>query len=134
VRSVLVGNKRLNVSRRSLSLLLPVREPRPRSAGKCPCLRVIRWTFRERAGLLPITFYEPDFSALQDVPARIVVGGGTTSEGQFAQRTAAALAERLGTALIQFPGDHNGFGSDAQDFAVVLRRSLQPGTGTGPEQ
>jgi pimeloyl-ACP methyl ester carboxylesterase len=75
-------------------------------------------------GLLPITFYEPDFSALQDAPARIVVGGGTTSEGQFAQRTAAALAERLGTALIQFPGGHNGFDSDAQDFAVVLRRSL----------
>jgi hypothetical protein len=55
-------------------------------------------------GLLPITFYQPDFSALQGAPARVAVGGGTTSKGQFAQRTAVALAERLGSPLIDFPG------------------------------
>ncbi len=75
-------------------------------------------------GLLPITYYEPDFSALQDASARVVVGGGATSKGQFAQRTAAALAERLGSPLIEFPGGHTGFASDAKDFAGVLRRTL----------
>jgi pimeloyl-ACP methyl ester carboxylesterase len=77
-----------------------------------------------RHGLLPIALYEPDFSALQGTPVRLVVAGGTTSKGQFAQRTAVALAERLGTPLIEFPGGHTGFDSDSNDFASVLRRVL----------
>jgi clorobiocin/coumermycin A biosynthesis protein CloN7/CouN7 len=75
-------------------------------------------------GLLPIALYQPDLSALQGGPARIVVAGGTTSKGEFPQRTAAALAQRLGTSLIDFPGGHAGFASDAGDFAAVLRRTL----------
>ena len=75
-------------------------------------------------GLLPIALYQPDFSALQVVPARVIVAGGTTSKGQFAQRTAVALAERLGTPLVDFPGGHGGFASDSKDFAAVLRSTL----------
>jgi pimeloyl-ACP methyl ester carboxylesterase len=75
-------------------------------------------------GLLPITLYQPDFAALQAAPTRVVVAGGTVSKGEFAQRTAAALAERLGTPLVDFPGGHGGFASDAKDFAAVLRRIL----------
>ncbi len=75
-------------------------------------------------GLLPIALYQPDFSALQDATSRVVVAGGTTSKGEFPQRTAAALAERLGTSLVDFPGGHAGFVSDAGDFAAVLRRTL----------
>ncbi|HMK97420.1 MAG TPA: alpha/beta fold hydrolase [Acidimicrobiales bacterium] len=72
--------------------------------------------------LLPIVLYQPDFSAL--APAQVIVAGGTTSKGQFPWRTAVALAERLGTALVEFPGGHGGFASDAKDFAAVLRRNL----------
>jgi hypothetical protein len=54
----------------------------------------------------------------------VCVAGGTTSRGEFAQRTAAALAERLGTPLIEFPGGHGGFATDPQEFAAVLRRTL----------
>ena len=75
-------------------------------------------------GLLPIALYQPDFSALQGAPARVVVAGGTASKGQFAQRTAVALAERLGTPLIDFPGGHVGFVSEPKDFAGVLRGTL----------
>jgi clorobiocin biosynthesis protein CloN7 len=75
-------------------------------------------------GLLPIALYEPDLSALQGGPARVVVAGGTTSKGEFPQRTAAALAGRLGTSLVDFPGGHTGFASDATDFAAVLRHTL----------
>ncbi|MGH9090649.1 MAG: hypothetical protein ACRDZR_04585 [Acidimicrobiales bacterium] len=56
--------------------------------------------------------------------AELVLGGGTTSKGEFPQRTAAALAERLGTPLIDFPGNHAGFASEVNDFATVLRRIL----------
>jgi clorobiocin/coumermycin A biosynthesis protein CloN7/CouN7 len=75
-------------------------------------------------GLLPIALYQPDLSALQDSPTRVVVAGGTTSKGEFPQRTAAALAERLGTPLIDFPGGHGGFASDAREFAALLRLTL----------
>jgi pimeloyl-ACP methyl ester carboxylesterase len=77
-----------------------------------------------RHSLLPIALYEPDFRALQAVPDRVAVAGGTTSRGQFPWRTAAALAERLGRPLVEFPGGHVGFTSDAEDFAAVLRRTL----------
>jgi len=75
-------------------------------------------------GLLPITLYQPDIAALQAAPTRVVVAGGSTSRGEFAQRTAAALAQRLGTPLLEFPGGHAGFASDTSDFAAVLRRAL----------
>jgi hypothetical protein len=75
-------------------------------------------------GLLPIALYEPDLSALQAAPTRLVVAGGTASKGQFAQRTAAALAKRLDTPLVDFPGGHTGFISDPKEFAAVLGRTL----------
>jgi clorobiocin biosynthesis protein CloN7 len=77
-----------------------------------------------RHGLLPIALYEPDLDALRAAPTRMVVAGGTTSKGEFAQRAAAALAGRLGDPLVDFPGGHAGFTTDAEDFAAVLRRTL----------
>lgn len=75
-------------------------------------------------GLFPSALYQPDFSALETAPARVITAGGTTSRGQFAWRTAAALAERLGTPLVDFPGGHGGFTSDAKDFAAVLGHTM----------
>ena len=75
-------------------------------------------------GLLPIALYQPDFSALQAASTRLVVAEGTGSKGEFPQRTAVALAECLGTPLIDFPGGHAGFVSESKEFAAVLRRTL----------
>ena len=75
-------------------------------------------------GLLPIALYQPDFSALEAAPTRLIVAGGTASKGQFPQRTAAALAGRLGTPLMDFPGGHAGFASEPKEFASVLKRTL----------
>jgi pimeloyl-ACP methyl ester carboxylesterase len=75
-------------------------------------------------GLLPIALYQPDLPALQATPARVRVAGGTTSKGEFPRRTAVALAERLGTPLIDFPGGHAGFASEPKEFVAVLRRTL----------
>lgn len=77
-----------------------------------------------RHGLLPIALYQPDLHVLQAAANQLFVAGGATSKGEFAQRTAAALAERLGTSLIEFPGGHGGFASDAAEFAVLLRNTL----------
>ena len=71
-------------------------------------------------GLLPIALYQPDFPALEAAPTRLIVAGGTASRGQFPQRTAVALAARLGTPLMDFPGGHVGFPTEPGEFASVL--------------
>ncbi len=75
-------------------------------------------------GLLPIALYRPDFSSLEAAPARHIGAGGTDSKGQFPLRTAVALADRLGTKLMEFPGGHTGFVSQPEEFAAVLERAL----------
>ncbi|SEN60590.1 alpha/beta fold hydrolase [Nonomuraea pusilla] len=75
-------------------------------------------------GLRPISDFVPDVAALRDGAPRIVVGVGAESEGQLAHRCGLALAERLGTAPVVFPGDHGGYGPKAAEFAVTLDRTL----------
>jgi len=77
-----------------------------------------------RHGLLPIALYQPDFPALKAAATPIVVGLGTASKGELPERAGAALALRLGTPPVEFPGGHAGFASDPEDFAAVLRRVL----------
>jgi pimeloyl-ACP methyl ester carboxylesterase len=75
-------------------------------------------------GIRQISGYAPDVAALRAGPARIVVGIGENSSGQLAHRAAVALAERLGTPPVTFPGDHGGFGSRPGPFADTLHKVL----------
>ncbi|HRQ11315.1 MAG TPA: hypothetical protein PLG36_09855 [Trueperaceae bacterium] len=77
------------------------------------------------------TQYLPDFAALEAAPTRIVIGVGTGSAGQLAERAGRAAAERLGTAPAVFPGDHGGFlggeygqRGEPDAFAATLREVL----------
>jgi pimeloyl-ACP methyl ester carboxylesterase len=76
-------------------------------------------------GLLPIALYQPELPALEAAPTRLIVAGGMASTGEFPQRTAVALAERLGTPLMNFPGGHVGFLTEPVEFASVLIRALK---------
>jgi pimeloyl-ACP methyl ester carboxylesterase len=76
-------------------------------------------------GIRPISQYVPDVATLRAGPVRVVVGVGETSTGQVAHRTAVALAERLGTAPVTFPGDHGGYGSQPAAFAERLHQVLR---------
>ena len=76
----------------------------------------LRWTTR----------YVPDVDALTAGPARVVVGVGADSGKLLTHRTSAALADRLGSAMLEFPGDHGGFMSHPVEFAEVLRKALPP--------
>ena len=71
--------------------------------------------------LLPITSYEPDFAALGAASTRIEVGVGAASVGQETYDTALALAERLGTEAVIFPGDHVGMATHPEAFTETLR-------------
>jgi len=74
--------------------------------------------------LRPTTRYRPDIEALRAASTRIVVAGGATSKGQLANRTAVALADQLGTTVVDFPGDHGGFLALPEQFGRVLDKVL----------
>jgi pimeloyl-ACP methyl ester carboxylesterase len=81
--------------------------------------------------IVSLTHYEPDFEALRAASTRLVVAAGADSEGELANRGAHAVAERLGTKLVTFPGGHAGFlggeygqMGEPEPFAARLREVL----------
>jgi hypothetical protein len=75
--------------------------------------------------------YRHDFGALRAAPARVVIGVGADSADAAPGRAGRAVAERLGSAPVMFPGDHGGFlGGEygtvgkPDEFAATLRRVL----------
>jgi pimeloyl-ACP methyl ester carboxylesterase len=81
--------------------------------------------------LISSTHFRPDLAALRSASTRIVIGAGSESEGELANRAAHALAERLGTSAVAFPSNHGGFlggeygqAGDPDAFAVTLRGLL----------
>ena len=53
--------------------------------------------------------YRHDFDALRAASTRVVIGVGEKSGETLARRAGLAVAERLGTPPVTFPGDHGGF-------------------------
>jgi hypothetical protein len=74
--------------------------------------------------LRPTCYYEPDIDALKAGPTRVVVGIGAESGKLLTHRTSTALAELLGSAPAEFPGDHGGFMGVPAEFAQTLREVL----------
>lgn len=68
------------------------------------------------------TRYVPDIAALK--AARVVVGVGVESRSLLTYRTSELLADRLGAAPVEFPGDHGGFIGHPHEFAEALRKVL----------
>jgi len=66
---------------------------------------------------------ETIFAPVRDAaaaPARIVPAAGLTSRETWPHHSAAALAERLGTELVEFPGGHTGYVLGPRAFAAKL--------------
>lgn len=68
--------------------------------------------------------YRLDIAALRAAATRIVPAGGRTARHNVAYRCAAALADRLGMQIVEFPGDHAGFVTHPRAFAARLRDVL----------
>jgi pimeloyl-ACP methyl ester carboxylesterase len=69
--------------------------------------------------------YRHDFGALRMAPTHVVIGVGAASGQQIPGRAAVAVAERLRTAPVTFPGGHDGFlQPDPEGFATTLRKIL----------
>ncbi|MFD7292887.1 alpha/beta fold hydrolase [Streptomyces sp. NPDC059897] len=76
--------------------------------------------------MLDTSLYVPDIAALASGRSRVVIGIGATSGGLVTARTSRALAERIGTTPVEFPGDHGGFTEQPKEFAERLREVLRP--------
>jgi pimeloyl-ACP methyl ester carboxylesterase len=78
--------------------------------------------------LRPFTRYVPDLARLSAQKDRIVLIGGQDSRDKLAKQTAyrpaVLLAEHLGTQVVDFPGDHGGYGAYPEAFASKLRDVL----------
>jgi pimeloyl-ACP methyl ester carboxylesterase len=100
--------------------------PPPSAAAAATMTRIQNnFDFFLAHSLFPLSHYRPDVSALQANRTRIVVGVGEETTGQTANRTAVALAGKLGLTRVVFPGDHNGYGPHAEVFAETLTHTLE---------
>jgi pimeloyl-ACP methyl ester carboxylesterase len=75
--------------------------------------------------------YRHDFDALRAASTRVVIGVGEKSGETLARRAGLAVAERLGSPPVTFPGDHGGFlggeygqTGEPDAFAATLRQVL----------
>jgi pimeloyl-ACP methyl ester carboxylesterase len=75
--------------------------------------------------------YQHDFDALRAAPTRIVIGVGEDSAAAIPGRAGTAVARRLGTPPVTFPGGHDGFAGGEYGrtgkpdaFAATLRDVL----------
>jgi pimeloyl-ACP methyl ester carboxylesterase len=75
--------------------------------------------------------YRHDLDVLRAAPTRIVIGVGADSGNAVTGRAATALAERLRTTAVTFPGGHGGFlggeygqTGEPDAFAATLRQIL----------
>src|SRR6266567_1003648 len=75
--------------------------------------------------------YRHEFDALRAASTRIIIGIGAESANVMPGRTAAAVAERLETTPVTFPGGHGGFArneyertNDPGAFAATLGKVL----------
>ena len=81
--------------------------------------------------MISCSHYQHDFGALRAASTRAVVAVGAESSEMMAGRAGVAVAGRLGTTPVTFPGGHDGFlggqyGStgDPAAFATTLRKVL----------
>ncbi|ETK37157.1 alpha/beta fold hydrolase [Microbispora sp. ATCC PTA-5024] len=69
--------------------------------------------------------HTPDVEGVRSAEPRVVIAGGDASDGQVPRKAAAALADRLGTGIVDVPGDHGGFTTQPDAFAETLHKILQ---------
>lgn len=74
--------------------------------------------------LEPFVRYRPDVAAIATVEAQLVLGVGRDSRDRFPSLPAVALASELGTEVVEFPGGHVGYATQAAAFTAQLARVL----------
>ncbi|MGG7570636.1 alpha/beta fold hydrolase [Streptomyces sirii] len=68
--------------------------------------------------------YAADLHRLEALVDRLVLAGGQDSHGELPYRSAASLAQRLGTEFLHFPGGHTGLTTHPAEFGTALRKAF----------
>ena len=68
----------------------------------------------------PFGRWTPDIATLRESSAPVVLATGEDSAGEPPNRAAVVIAGLLGSEAAVFPGDHGGFGQQADAFAAKL--------------
>jgi pimeloyl-ACP methyl ester carboxylesterase len=68
--------------------------------------------------------YHLDIATLKNVSDKILLAGGRASLEDSAHKSAEAVAEQIGTSLVEFPGGHVGYVTHPKAFAQKLREAL----------
>lgn len=110
----------VNYADLELGVELPQRDTRRPGSGEA----FFAFTFQ------PVHRYRLDLAALAAVPTRIVLAAGSAAPTSMGYRCTAALAERLGKSLVEFPSHHAGYISHPKAFATRLRSVLDQESGT----
>jgi pimeloyl-ACP methyl ester carboxylesterase len=76
------------------------------------------------AHVMPFLDYLPDLAALRAGSPVVLTAAGEHSAGQLPGQAARALASRLGTEPVVFPGGHSGFLSHPGAFAHALESAI----------
>jgi pimeloyl-ACP methyl ester carboxylesterase len=74
---------------------------------------------------LGVNDYRLDIAALRATPTRIVTAGGRSSRESLPHQCIEGLAAKLGTTLLEFPGNHMGWLLRPKEFAAKLLQVLQ---------
>lgn len=73
---------------------------------------------------LAVRRYRLDLAALLATPTRVVLAGGSAGREYVGYHCAVAVAELLGTAVVEFPSHHAGYITHPRAFAARLRDVL----------
>jgi pimeloyl-ACP methyl ester carboxylesterase len=83
------------------------------------------WEYMMEFEVPPFVAYEPDWTALAEGKVPIAIGAGAETRNEIPHRAGVAVAERLGVALVEFPGDHVAPATIPGLFAPELRSVFQ---------
>lgn len=104
----------LNYENRESGVELPQQSPQ----GTFNADALFAYTF------LAVRRYRLDIAALLAASTRIVLAGGSAGREYVGYRGATAVAERLGTSVVEFPSHHAGYITHPKAFAERLRTVL----------
>jgi pimeloyl-ACP methyl ester carboxylesterase len=103
---------------------LPRRDPRTAADGQS----YFGYTF------LAVHSYRLDVAALKATPARVVLAAGSTGREYLGYRCTAALADRIGTTVVEFPSHHAGYVGHPKAFTEELRQVFSEESATASAQ
>jgi pimeloyl-ACP methyl ester carboxylesterase len=90
-----------------------------------------------RQNMIATSHFEPDYEAIREAPTRVVLAVGAESSKVMTGRATKAVADRLGSVPVTFPGGHGGFlpgeygqGGTPETFAARLREVLVEPSGS----